>query len=155
MAGAETDRHGSSDTTSSLTKSHQEVSLAPQPSLDGTSDEDRRPVWGKLPGVDFEPIPHLEIRGFRLATADEIGPGATSGDAFVLTADGRTLDLWWRSERPGRSARWAPPPSATGAGVIAVEITERVNSDRDLEPVLEAAAALIEQPLAAWGEPHP
>lgn len=105
--------------------------------------------------MDFEPIGGLECAGYRLASADAIEPGATSGDGFLITPDGRTLDLWWRSERPSAKARWAPPPSATGTGVIAVEIAEAVNSDQDLGPVLEAAVGLLEQALAAQIEPPP
>lgn len=96
-------------------------------------------------GVDFEPIPTLEHCGFRLASVDEIEQGRTSGDALVLTADDRAIDVWWRSERPARTAHWAPPPSATGSGVIAVEITEQVASEGDLGPVLTAAVGVIQQ----------
>jgi len=110
---------------------------------------------GSIVRVIFEPIPDLEHRGYRLAPMDEIEAGVASGDAILIRADGRTIDIWWRAERSARSARWAPPPSATGDGVIAIEITERVDSDLDLGPVLEAALELLEQTPPAPPKPHP
>ena len=105
--------------------------------------------------MDFEPISALEHAGFRLASVDVIERGASSGDALLIGPDGRAIDVWWQSERRSATARWAPPPSASGTGVIAVEITGKVDSERELGPVLEAASLLLEPTPGAGGEPHP
>jgi hypothetical protein len=98
--------------------------------------------------MDFEPIPDLEHQGLRLASIDLISPGSTSGDAYLLLPDGRLIDLAWRSERAASAASWAHPTVPGGLGVVTVEITESVADEGDLEPVLEAAARLVEPILA-------
>jgi hypothetical protein len=105
--------------------------------------------------VDFDPIPGLEHQGFRLASIDLITSGCTSGDAYLLLPDGRHIDVAWRSEMAASAASWSRPTGPGGLGVISVEITRPVADEGDLEPVLEAAARLVEPIIAVGVEEHP
>jgi hypothetical protein len=99
--------------------------------------------------VDFDPIECLEHQGYRLASIDLISPGSTSGDAFLLCPGGQQIDLFWRSEQSGPSVRWSPPQMIDSLGVITIEVTEQVEAEGDLGPVLKAALTLIGPILAA------
>jgi hypothetical protein len=112
----------------------------------------RRFAWQPA-DVDFEPIPDLEFRGFRLATVEEIASGALSGDAILLAPDSRAIDVRWHAGQREPSASWSPPTVPGSLGVIRVEITERVETEGDLGPVLEATVVLMEPILAAGIEP--
>jgi hypothetical protein len=105
--------------------------------------------------VDFDPIPGLEHRGFRLASIDLITIGSTSGDAYLLLPDGRHIDVAWRSGRASSAALWSRPTVPGGLGVITVEITGSVEDEAHLEPVLEAAASLVEPTLDDRVQEHP
>jgi hypothetical protein len=105
--------------------------------------------------VDFDPIPGLEHQGLRLASIDLITPGSTSGDAYLLLPDGRHVDVVWRSEMAAAVASRSCPSVPDGLGVITVEITGSVADETDLEPVLEAAARLVEPIIAVGVEEHP
>lgn len=103
--------------------------------------------------MDFDPVPDLEIGGFRLASIDLITPSSTSGDAHLVCPDGRTIDVAWRSEQPEPSATWSPPTVPGSLGVVTVAITGHVEADRDLGPVLAASVCLMGPILAAGIEP--
>lgn len=99
--------------------------------------------------VDFDVVRGMTVRGYRLASIDLITQTTTSGDAYLVRPDGRQIDLAWRSERPEPSASWSPPTMPGSLGVITVGITEHVEADRDLGPVLEASVGLMGSILAA------
>jgi hypothetical protein len=103
--------------------------------------------------MDFEPVGGLEMHGYRIASIDHITPSSTSGDAYIVCPDGRRIDLAWKSDQPEPSATWSPPTMPESLGVISVRITERVDADGDMMPVLAAAVALMETILASGVEP--
>jgi hypothetical protein len=90
------------------------------------------------------------VNSFRLASIDLITPTViTSGDAHLVCPGGRAIDLAWGSERPEPSARWSPLRMLDSLGVITVEVTEQVEVEGHLGPVLETAVVLMEPILAA------
>lgn len=96
--------------------------------------------------MDFDPVPDLEINGFRLASISLITPTTTSGDAYLVCPDGRTIDVAWRSEP---SATWPPPTLPGSLGVVTEDISEHIVEESDLGPVLEACVGLMEPILVA------
>jgi hypothetical protein len=110
--------------------------------------------------VDFDVVRGMAVRGFRLASIDLITPTTTSGDAFLVGPDGQTIDIAWRSERREPTATWSPPTLPGSLGVITIEVSESIESEAELGPVLEAVVRLIEPVwaevrLGARSEPAP
>ena len=95
--------------------------------------------------MDFEPVPDVEVAGYRIAPITAIEPGyEPSGDAWVVCPDGTHIDLTWRAEEPEDDVVWAPSTVPGGKGVISVRCRGQVHSDADLEGVLELAVTAIQ-----------
>ena len=96
--------------------------------------------------MDFEPVPDLEVEGYRLAPISLIEPGREpSGDAWLLCPDGTHVDLYWRAEESEDEAVWNPSEVEGGQGVIWVTVTGAVTHEADLEAVLRLAATVVER----------
>lgn len=95
--------------------------------------------------MDFEPVPGMDVSGYRIAPITEIEPGQEpSGDAWLLCPDGTHIDLYWRAEEPEDQAIWNPSEVEGGRGVIWVKVTKAVTEEADLDAVLELAVGVVE-----------
>ena len=94
--------------------------------------------------MDFEPVPDLEVEGYRIAPITAIEPGMNpSGDAWVLYPDGTHIDLTWRAEEPEDDVVWAPSTVPGGKGVISVRCRRAISEEADLAAVLRLAVSVV------------
>ena len=104
--------------------------------------------------MDFEPVPDLEVEGYRLAPITMIEPDhEPSGDAWLLCPDGTHVDLYWRAEESENKAVWNASEVDGGRGVIWVTVTGAVTAEADLEAVLRltvGVACQVAYSLSMW-----
>lgn len=94
--------------------------------------------------MDFEPVPDLEVEGYRLAPISLIEPGhEPSGDAWLICSDGSHIDLYWRAEEPEAAAVWNHSEIEGGRGVIWVSIQGQIEEEGLYESVLRLAVGVI------------
>lgn len=97
-----------------------------------------------MSSMDPEPLPELEVGGYRIAPMGPFDPDVAEGDADLVRPDGRRVELSWEAQVEVPYCARFPSTEPDALGWWRVGVTEPIATESDLRLVLGAVVEAIE-----------